>query len=187
MSGHCRLKLQQHVHILGNRHTSAQRIDLADCCQKLQNKILKFHHQGSAFIAPDSGTYVDDDMQSIDNCIFRFSDGWELDGSDAEEEEDSENDDSLGDEWSEEDGNLPEVTRIMLPSTLTKESRLKLNLTQLALQEVELRAGQANDLLEALHNALGEKSLISGPRCAMQKVKEQRTSPGMRFTELIER
>jgi hypothetical protein len=49
----------------------------------------------------------------------------------------------------------------------------ELNLTQLALQEVELRAGQPNDLLKALHNALGEKSSIF--RTKVHNAKSQRT------------
>lgn len=66
-------------------------------------------------------------------------------------------------EVDENDGWLiikPEDTSIFMPSSVKYTALQKLGLESMALKELELRKGQANDALEGLRLALGHKALL---------------------------
>ena len=68
---------------------------------------------------------------------------------------------------------MPECTLLSLPSAFTTDERHCHGLAALALQEVELRKGQANDALQSLCLALGQKTMLY-----RVKVRNQQASTG---------
>jgi hypothetical protein len=54
----------------------------------------------------------------------------------------------------------PETTALLLPSALDATDIQRLGLSALAKQELELRKGEANDILENLRMALGHKAIL---------------------------
>ena len=82
---------------------------------------------------------------------------------DASDDDDSSSEDQnyLWNKFQEETVEKPaEQISIIMPSALTFAERKRLNIDHLVLQETQLREGQANDVLEALRNTLGQKSFI---------------------------
>jgi hypothetical protein len=76
----------------------------------------------------------------------------------------------------DEDGNDPilaENVQICLPSSFGKQVCARVGWGNMALQEMELRKGQANDLLEKIRLALGHKALLY--RTRVRKSKGQKT------------
>ena len=72
-------------------------------------------------------------------------------------------DEDEDDEWEVDEDireNLPEAVKLLLLSALTASQRTKFKIGPLARQEVELREGQANDVLEGIRNSLAQVSLV---------------------------
>ena len=55
---------------------------------------------------------------------------------------------------------VPEAIQLLLPSTLIHARRTRLQIEEIATQEVQLREGQANDALEGVRNSLAQVSLV---------------------------
>jgi len=85
----------------------------------------------------------------------------------SEDGEDDEDDEAIADN--------PERLRLAMPSSLGRECIVRLGLETLAMQELELRKGQANDALEDLRLALGHKALLWRTKVRTAKNNKQRT------------
>jgi hypothetical protein len=108
------------------------------------------------------------------------------DGND-DDDSSSEDENELWNEFQEETVEMPaEQISIIMPSALTFAERKRLNIDHLVLQETQLREGQANDALEALRNALGEKSFIfrSQVRNARSQKKKTRSWGEVKRTDV---
>jgi len=85
------------------------------------------------------------------------------DDDDEDDDDGSEGDDSYDDQnYGVSDGTdeRAECIRLSLPSCFTEDKRVRYGLKTLAVQEIELRKGQANDALQGLRLAIGQKTLL---------------------------
>ena len=80
------------------------------------------------------------------------SDDTSDEGSEDGEEEEEDDDETMAEN--------PECLCLAMPSSLGRERVVHLGLETLAMQELELQKGQANDTLEGLWLALGHKALL---------------------------
>jgi hypothetical protein len=70
---------------------------------------------------------------------------------------------------------LPEERQILLPSTLGHQKCVALGYQKLARMELTIREGQANDALQAIRMAIGEKSFIFRKQLRNANSKSQKT------------
>jgi hypothetical protein len=122
--------------------------------QHLQEKIDQFHNKGLAVM----GTNLPE-VSARYNSTTKHGD--DLDQLDLDEEDDegawlAAGNAEIGEEGPEI---TPENTQLYLPSTFTASQRKSLGWQELGNMELQLREGQANDLLERLRECLAEKSL----------------------------
>ena len=146
-----RQKLQAYVHILGKKLTTYQKIELNEHQQRLKSRVEKFQLHGRSLMSidPEDKIRLFPQLEVIDD--------------DASDDDDSSSEDQnyLWNKFQEETVEKPaEQISIIMPSALTFAERKRLNIDHLVLQETQLREGQANDVLEALRNTLGQKSFI---------------------------
>jgi len=111
------------------------RIALEERSQELENKIRLFHSK------------LDTMMEGLERQDFPLHSH------------------EVNDEDNEEDSNgwpiiKPEHMSIRMPSSVEYTDLQRLGLEPMALKELELRKGQANDALEGLRLALGHKALL---------------------------
>lgn len=93
-------------------------------------------------------------------------------GSDmTEESNNDESEESDGEEGGRD--RKAEHAQLSLPSSFSQEERANRGLRTLARQELDLRKGQANDALQELRLAIGQKSLL-----LRTKVRHDKTSVG---------
>jgi hypothetical protein len=145
-----RRKLRSHVRSLGKKPSITQKNDLAERRQRLKIRIEKFCREAMKIIPLSD----DDDLTLVrisdDDGDFLVAEDAVLNGEDDLE-------------WEPEDDNeeiVPEAIQLLLPSTLTHMERTRLQIQEIAAQEVQLRVGQANDTLEAVRNSLAQVSLV---------------------------
>ncbi|KAG1825170.1 hypothetical protein EV424DRAFT_1267602, partial [Suillus variegatus] len=128
--------------------SATQKAVVAEKRQKLAVRISKYHEKTDAMtqgIELNSGTMPMDDIR------FCTADTEELGQEVGDVEFTSE---EIGDE-------VPaEVMGIWMPSSISHQDALALDLGALRTEELQLRQGQANDCLERLRQALGHKSII---------------------------
>lgn len=149
--------------------TITQQEDIASSRAELEECIIAFHRQAS-LLMPSA---LDEDFRSVSQMPLDdrslLEDELEV-GSDDDEDIFTADDRNDMDDFESE----PEETSILLPSSLKMMQLNELNLTGIASKEAVLREGQANDALEGLRIALGEKSLIF--RSQVRNAKSQKKS-----------
>jgi hypothetical protein len=148
------------VHRLSKHASIQQRISIQNRRQKLAKQIDKFHERFDIMVESVQAedifitSSIDDDDESA----------WEpLEGVDVDEEEDGHDEDDDDNDDNDDEGAeaiSPENVVLLLPSSLKSSAIQALALSGVALQELELRKGQANDILEKLRYAMGQKSLL---------------------------
>lgn len=145
-----------------SKHASVQqRISIQNRRRKLAKQIDKFHEKFhlTSMQAEDVGIPTsndDDDEFSLEPLVDDDTGEWE--GDDDDDDDDGSEDDDDDDEGAE--ATLPENVVLRLPSSLKPATIQAIGLSTVAVQELELRKGQANDILEKLRYALGQKSLL---------------------------
>jgi hypothetical protein len=149
-----RIKLQLLVNGSGRGRTASESFTIAQHRQHLQDKIDQFHNKGLAVMGTNlpevsarytSATKHADDLDQLD-----------LDGEDDDGAWLAADDVEIREEGPEI---IPENSPLYLPSTFTASQREDLGWQELGNMELQLREGQANDLLERLRECLAEKSL----------------------------
>jgi hypothetical protein len=110
---------------------------------------------------------VGDEVDNLFEHSTASDDTGDEGSEDGEDDEDDEDDEAIAEN--------PERLRLAMPSSLGRECIVRLGLETLALQELELRKGQANDALEELRLALGHKALLWRTKVRTAKNNKQRT------------
>ena len=129
---------------MSRKPTPSEKASIEDRRQKLNTRLGHFNTKAERFLG-------EQDMDEI--VLFcGVDDRTGLEDEDEEWFDDKEEDDE-GPEW-------PEHQTVCMPSAFSKQDIQQLHLEDLALQELQLRQGQANDTLEKLRTALGRKSLL---------------------------
>jgi hypothetical protein len=108
---------------------------------------------------------VDDEVDDLPEHSTASDDTGDEGSEDGEDDEDD-------DEAITEN---PERLRLAMPSSLGRGCIVSLGLKTLAMQELELRKGQANDALEDLRLALGHKALLWRTKVRTAKNNKERT------------
>lgn len=162
----------------------SERTAVEDRRRRLEKRIKTFHKQGDTFLGV---TELDDLLPQDDDNIWLGVDEW--DNEETEENEEGEVEEEEVDregEWErgisgdaigveESDSSRPEQVSLILPSSLGKGRVVSLGLQKLALQEMELRQGQANDSLAALRIELGHKALLFRTKVRQSKDTKGKT------------
>lgn len=147
-----RRKLRFHVKSLGKRPSITQKNDLAERRHRLKIRIDKFHREANKIIHIPEEDF-------IPVCII--NDGEDIPDLSMTANEIQATDDDI--DWEPEvddEETVPEAIQLLLPSTLTHARRTRLQIEEIATQEVQLREGQANDALEGVRNSLAQVSLV---------------------------
>jgi hypothetical protein len=135
---------------LGPKPAKSAKTDLAERRERLDLRIKKFMRQGLSYIK------VPEDLE-ISNLQAPQPSYADLDGVESlEDEEDYEDEDIEG---HDNEASI-ETIILALPSSFSHETLLAWDAEDLAIQERELRLGQANDALELLRDALATKAMI---------------------------
>jgi hypothetical protein len=116
--------------------------------RKLESQITAFEMKTQTLTVEQ-----EDDLDILEN---------EAEDEFLQDELDSDVEQEQGDEHGKGDvvkAGMPECMSLSLPSYIVQEDRARLGLEELAIQEIELRQGQANDSLDGLRLALADKSL----------------------------
>ena len=129
--------------------TASESFIISQNRQHLQEKIDQFHNKGLAVMEANLPEVLAGHTSATDHA------------GDLDEEEDegawlAADDEEVGEEEPEI---TPENMQLYLPSTFTASQRKSLDWQNLGSMELQLRQGQANDLLERLRECLAEKSL----------------------------
>ena len=148
-----RSKLRLEVRALGHNQSTSAKNKIADRRQHLKGQIDRFNKHAQTILGYD----VEGDIMT--QFIGQSSQDLDLQLEDEVDVLLDEFEDELDDSAATAEVS-PEQLIIMLPSSFTGDQQAKTSLASLALQEQELRVGQANDGLEKLRNALGHKSLL---------------------------
>jgi hypothetical protein len=164
----CRDSLRHVARTLAKRGSAIARTRLENNRRKLEAKIKSFHRRGDMIMeVEDIGDLAPIDGQEEDwVCVEELSDEDRSCGEDEDHEEESESssdDGGIGqgvDFDGDEDTEFPERTSLRLPSSLGRQQIEDHGLQMLALQEIQLRVGKANDALAALRTELGHKALL---------------------------
>src|ERR1700722_11956633 len=154
-----RHSLQMHVKSLGQKTSAAQKNDLLEHRNCLAVRISAFERKGLEFLM------LDNDIQ--------WSTGSGKVENDADDAESSDWDESDEDEI-EQVMVHPEQCQVTLPSALAPGEIQCLGIIGIAEEECQLRQCQINDVLEGLHFALGEKSLLF--RTQVRNARSQETT-----------
>ena len=115
----------------------------------MENDIENFHNKVDSLLFPDGDEELD-----VNGLVGHEGDWYDVEGSGA---------DLSGGEWQDEERERiikPETMPLFMPSSLDQADLKRMGLVDLAKKELELRKGQANDVLEELRLALGHKSLL---------------------------
>jgi hypothetical protein len=155
------------VRRLSRRASAIACTGLEDRRRRLEGRIKAFHRKGDALmevedlddlppVGPDEdeGGYSSDDEERV--C-------GEQEEEDVGESEYSSDDGAVGlceDSDGDEEIEFPEQMSLCLPSSLRRAQIQKHGLQMLALQEIQLRVGQANDALAGLCVELRHKALL---------------------------
>lgn len=147
-----RIKIQLLVRRSNKGRTASESYTITQHQQHLQAKIDQFHNKGLALMGtnlPEISTghsSVTKHAGDLDQLELDEDDegAWLADDDEVEEEEPE---------------MTPENMTLNLPSTFTAGQRKSWGLQELGSMEMQLREGQANDLLERLRECLAEKSL----------------------------
>ena len=134
--------------------SASESFTIAQHRQHLQEKIDQFYNKGLV----DMGTTLPE-VSARYTSTTKHADDLDQLGLDEEDDEGAwlaTDDVQVGDEEPEI---TPEKAPLYLPSTLALSQRKSLGLQELGNMELQLREGQANDLLERLRECLAEKSL----------------------------
>jgi hypothetical protein len=163
-----RIKLKVQIARLGQRLTRKQQDDIATSRTQLEDRIDAFHRQASLHMPSVSNT----DLMSTGQTLWDDRNLMEDEGEMGSDDDDV----FIADDISDMDDveSKPETASILLPSSLHMVRLDELGLTTIAGKEASLREGQANDALEGLRSALGEKSLIF--RAQLRNAKSQKQS-----------
>ena len=142
----------------------SDRTSIEDRRQRLSTRIQSYNSKGSVLMEIETGT----DLEVVVAPVS-FDEDTILDEGEDEDEDDVASDDGDGDyldgpgeEGEDEDevAEGPERMQVIMPSSFNRADITRLGLENLAHQELELRQGQANDVLEHLRLALGQKALL---------------------------
>ena len=148
-----RIKIQLFVKGLNKGRTASESYIIAQHRQNLQAKIDQFHNKALALM----GTNLPEISTGHSSVTKHASDLGQLE---LDEDDDEGAWLADGDEVVEEEPEMtPENITLNLPSTFTAGQRESLSLQEFGNMELQLREGQANDLLERLRECLAEKSL----------------------------
>lgn len=177
--------LRADVRQMKDNATVIERTNIEERRRKLEGRIKAFHKKADILMV---GADLDDvvpTVQEESKQLHEWDDEEEWEGmgkrDDGEREEEVESDDEViggesGSEYSSSNGNIaagqanedeevdstayPERLSLCMPSALGKTIIDEYSLGVLALQEIELRMGQANDALADLRVELGHKALL---------------------------
>ena len=142
----------------------SDRTSIEDRRQRLSTRIQSYNSKGSVLMEIETGT----DLEVVVAPVS-FDEDTILDEGEDEDEDDVASDDGNGDyldgpgeEGEDEDevAEGPERMQVIMPSSFNRADITRLGLENLAHQKLELQQGQANDALEHLHLALGQKALL---------------------------
>jgi hypothetical protein len=190
-------KLRSNIRKRAATSTVTQRISIENSRRKLEGKIQKFEKRFEAILEQgkkDSTRHSPDE----EDALFEEVEGAEDDNDDEDEDEDEDDDDDddeyrkedISEEWDGENDVVPEDTSetildrpdekvecamISLPSSFAEDEQHRLGLETFSLQEVELRKGQANDALQGLRLAIGQKTLLYRTKVRHSSNTEGRT------------
>jgi hypothetical protein len=163
----CRDILRSDVRRLSRRASAISRAGLEDRRRRLEGKIKAFHRRGDTLM----------EVEDLDDLapVGREGGEWqylsdneervcgEQEGEFPIESESSSDDGDIGScqgSDGDEETEFPEQMSLCLPSSLGRQQIEDHGLETLALQEIQLRIGQANDTLAALRVELGHKALL---------------------------
>src|SRR5882762_6055130 len=122
----------------------SDRTSIEDRQQRLSTRIQSYNSKGSVLMEIETGT----DLEVVVAPVS-FDEDTILDEGEDEDEDDE-----------DEVAEGPERMQVIMPSSFNCTDITRLGLENLAHQELELQQGQANDALEHLHLALGQKALL---------------------------
>ncbi|KAH7906220.1 hypothetical protein BJ138DRAFT_1016595 [Hygrophoropsis aurantiaca] len=134
--------------------TVPQKVQIEQKRQRLLTRILKFHQTADTMTeGADHGARA---TVHVDDQAFVLNEGG-LDWSEVVISDDS------NVQQPEEEGDSAESAETMgiwMPSSMDSEKAMELGLEKLQEDELQLRIGQANDALEGLRMALGQKAVL---------------------------
>lgn len=157
----------------------SDRTSIEDRRQRLSTRIQSYNSKGSVLMEIETGTDIEVVVAPVS-----FDEDTILDEGEDEDEDDVASDDDDGDyldgggeEGDDEDevAEGPERMQVIMPSSFNHADITRLGLENLAHQELELRQGQANDALENLRLALGQKALLWRTKVQPANTNKKRT------------
>lgn len=151
---------------LGNRPTDVQKLAVARRRDKLQGQIDDFVRAAMTYLGDEFDDYDQLDLMTV------MLDAAELDSA-ASSSDDSDRPEDV-DRYDRPVEFTPETVVIPLPSNIGIERCAEWGVTDLVLQEISLREGQANDALHAIRVNLADKAVLF--RTTIRSAKSQARS-----------
>jgi hypothetical protein len=147
------------------------KIKIQEQQQRLQKKIHAFNKKADIFLG-HLGSRAEQEYLGVDSDLDCDGDvGWEVIDDDLMSDEGGEEEDEYEDE--EAVDQAADKVILLMPSSLgAKQCRKHEKTSNLMLQEIELRKGQANDALENLRMSLANKAMLY--RSQIRAAKSQR-------------
>ena len=151
--------------------TEEQELAISKKCHMLESRIEKHHNEAEKYFTVAA-------IDSLPSHQTLLCDE-DVEGSPSESEDEFHSDSSPDFTFSSMlpamAEHLPKERQILLPSTLGHEKCVELEYQKLARMELTIQEGQANDALQAIQMAIGEKSFIFQKQLHNAISKSQKT------------
>ena len=172
-----------------SQHTTLiERTRIEDCRRRMEERIKLFNRKADTLmgltdldeIVPsiEKGDQQWEELHEWDDVLEEWGGIVERSEEDQEEEKEKEDEGASENEESKDDDDAmeyPEQLSLSLPSSFGRELIEVHGLQMLASQEIQLRVGQANDVLGDLRVELGHKALLFRTRIRYTKNTKGKT------------